>query len=91
MKTEESANPSLRSILTGTIEESPKVFSSIRLQMLLAFAFCAALPACIWAYICIKSGTLVDFPMGASAFFVGIVGATSASKVIQYWKEPDQS
>lgn len=84
MKDESS---SLRTILTGALEESPKVFSSIRLQMLLSFAFCAALPACVWAYVCLKEGKVVDFPMGASAFFIGIVGATTISKVVQYWKE----
>lgn len=83
----DSASPSLRTVLTGALEESPKVFSSIRLQMLLSFAFCAALPACVWAFVSLKEGKVVEFPMGASTFFVGIVAATSASKVVQYWKE----
>lgn len=69
------------------LEESPEVYSSIRLQMLCAFLFCGIIPALVWAGLSIAEKKILDFPTGAATFFIAIVTATSSSKIIQYWKE----
>jgi Kef-type K+ transport system membrane component KefB len=73
------------------LEESPQVYSSIRLQMLASFLFCALIPALVWAGLSIAEKKLLDFPAGAATFFIAIITATSTSKIIQYWKENSTS
>jgi len=74
--------------LVPFLEESPGVWSSIRLQMLLSFFFCGLLPTIVWIFFCIFSGKIVEFPASATTFLLGVIGIASTAKVVQYKMEP---
>jgi hypothetical protein len=73
--------------LVPFLEESPGVWSSIRLQMLLSFFFCGLLPALTWIFFCFCSGKIIEFPSSAATFLLGVISVASAAKVVQYRTE----
>ena len=84
---ENAPNNSKVKTLLRFLEEKDGVLSSIRLQMLLCTFFCAILPITVWAILSVWKGALLEFPAGLSTFLIAIMGAATAGKVTQYWKE----
>ena len=84
---ESAPNNSKVKTLLRFLEEKDGVLSSVRLQMLLCTFFCAILPITVWGILSVWKGALLDFPVGLSTFLIAIMGAATAGKVTQYWKE----
>jgi hypothetical protein len=84
---ESAPNNARMKTLLKFLEESDGVLSSIRLQMLLCTFFCAILPITVWGILSVWKGALLEFPVGLSTFLIAIMGAATAGKVTQYWKE----
>ena len=84
---ESGPNNSRMKTLLRFLEEKDGVLSSIRLQMLLCTFFCAILPITVWGILSVWKGALLEFPVGLSTFLIAIMGAATAGKVTQYWKE----
>ena len=80
-------NNSRMKTLLKFLEEKDGVLSSIRLQMLLCTFFCAILPITVWGILSVWKGALLEFPVGLSTFLIAVLGAATAGKVTQYWKE----
>ncbi len=80
-------NNSRMKTLLRFLEEKDGVLSSIRLQMLLCTFFCAIFPITVWGILSVWKGALLEFPAGLSTFLIAVLGAATAGKVTQYWKE----
>jgi hypothetical protein len=84
---ESAPNNSKVKTILRFLEEKDGVLSSIRLQMLLCTFFCAILPITVWGILSVWKGALLEFPVGLSTFLIAVMGAATAGKVTQYWKE----
>jgi hypothetical protein len=84
---ESAPNNARMKTLLRFLEEKDGVLSSVRLQMLLCTFFCAILPITVWGILSVWKGALLEFPAGLSTFLIAILGAATAGKVTQYWKE----
>jgi hypothetical protein len=77
----------LVSFIAKSLEETPGVPSSVRLQLLLVCVMTTVVPFGVWAVLSLKNGAMQDFPAGLVSFGTLLFGGASAAKVIQQRSE----
>ncbi len=69
--------------LGKVVEEAPGVPSTMRVIYMVITVMVAVVPMSLWAYLSIKTGTMVDFPGGVITMATLLFSAASGAKVIQ--------